>query len=79
MGQMGTTGIDFIATKGDHRLYIQVAATMREASTRQRELALLRTNGERSLPGTQALLASISFIFLWNICIIMVMNSSENF
>ncbi|MCO6559037.1 MAG: ATP-binding protein [Bifidobacterium sp.] len=42
VGKIGTVEVDFIATKGETKLAIQVTATMLDENTRQRELAPLR-------------------------------------
>lgn len=42
VGKLGNIEVDFIATKGETKLAIQVTATMLDEKTRQRELAPLR-------------------------------------
>ncbi|WEV59135.1 ATP-binding protein [Bifidobacterium sp. ESL0728] len=42
IGKLGAIEVDFIATKGETKLALQVTATMLEDKTRQRELAPLR-------------------------------------
>ena len=42
IGKIGTQEVDFIATKAEEKIYVQVTESMNAPETRERELALLR-------------------------------------